>query len=47
MSLTPLLDVLVTDPVMRDILTSPTASDATDGTVNGAREVLDLSLIHI
>ena len=44
MSLTPLLDVLVTDPVMRDILTSPTASDATDGTVNGAREVLDIAV---
>ena len=41
MSLIPLLDVLVTDPVVRDILTSP-AGPA--GTAQGARSVLDITV---
>ena len=38
MSLTPLLDVLVTDPIVRDLLTSPA------GPGRGAREVLDIAV---
>ena len=41
MSLIPLLDVLVTDPVVRDILTSPAGSA---GTVQAARSVLDITV---
>ncbi len=41
MTLTPLLDVLVTDPVVRRILTAPGGSA---DTVQGARKVLDIAV---
>ncbi|MDQ5840093.1 MAG: transcription-repair coupling factor, partial [Chloroflexota bacterium] len=47
MSLTTLLDVLVTDPVVRDILTSPASPTGPAGsadTVQGARKVLDIAV---
>jgi transcription-repair coupling factor (superfamily II helicase) len=47
MSLTPLLDVLVTDPVVADILVSqaaPTAPTGPTGTYRDARQVLDIAV---
>ncbi|MDQ5840285.1 MAG: transcription-repair coupling factor, partial [Chloroflexota bacterium] len=47
MSLTPLLDVLVTDPVVRDILTSPTSQSGpagSAGTAQDARAVLNIAV---
>ena len=43
MSLTPLLDVLVTDPIVRDILTSPALPEGLTGT-DRTRQVLDIAV---